>query len=132
MTSDWPQILHAMGNLELICAYQISSNSERKKNSGLVWFVLLIKVDLPIPLYFLFVVAILICSYESQSTMFQLTRRLQLAVKPRYRADTPSLEQRKYHLDDKYSKHTLQLSVWHSLRPLYRLRLQHSYIWYKD
>ena len=28
--------------------------------------------------------------------MFQLTRRLQLAVKPRYKADTPSLEQRKY------------------------------------
>ena len=50
MTSDWPQILHAVRNWQLICAYQISSNSERKKISGLVWFVLLIKVDLPIPL----------------------------------------------------------------------------------
>ena len=51
MTSDWPQILHAVWNWVLTSKYQISSNSERKKYSGLVWFVLIIKVDLPIPLY---------------------------------------------------------------------------------
>ena len=51
MTSDWPQILHAVGKLELICAYQISFNSERKKIP--VWFGLfwLEKWTCPSPLY---------------------------------------------------------------------------------
>ena len=31
MTSDWPQILHGVGNLALIQAYQISAKLEPKK-----------------------------------------------------------------------------------------------------
>ena len=30
MTSDWPQILHGVGNMALIQAYQISAKSEPK------------------------------------------------------------------------------------------------------